>query len=211
MSEPGLREQKKAETRALIASTAARLFAERCYDEVTVQDVAQAAHVADKTVYNYFPTKEHLVLDRDEEEIARLVSAVRNRPAGTSPARVIRDDALALIDSIAALPADEARGTIGALAAVNPAVRRCCLDMIDRHAAALSEELLRESRGRVSNTFRARMRAYTGHLAWIYMAVFEESGTRLACGEPPRAVARAIRPIIGGLLDDLDRIPLPGN
>jgi AcrR family transcriptional regulator len=209
MGEPGLRAQKKAETRSRIASSAARLFAVNGYEGVTVEDVATAARVAEKTVYNYFPTKEHLVLDRDEEEITRLVSALRARPPGTPPAHVIRVDALALVASIAALPPDEVRGTIGVLAALNPGVRRCCLDMIDRHAACLADELLRETPGRSSAAFTARMRAYGAQLAWIYLAIFDESGWRLARGDSPRAVAKAIRPIITGLIDDLDRTPVP--
>ena len=62
----GLREIKKVRTRQFIAETAARLFAERGYENVAVIDVARAAEVAEKTVYNYFPAKEHLLLDRDD-------------------------------------------------------------------------------------------------------------------------------------------------
>jgi Bacterial regulatory proteins, tetR family len=42
------------------------LFAERGYGHVAVSDIAKAAEVSEPTVYNYFPTKERLVLDRDE-------------------------------------------------------------------------------------------------------------------------------------------------
>ena len=50
MANIGLREQKKARTRRLIADTAARLFAERGYEHVAVTDVARAAEVAEQTV-----------------------------------------------------------------------------------------------------------------------------------------------------------------
>src|SRR6266511_2941344 len=73
----GLRERKKQRTRESIADAAARLFAERGYERVAVVDVARAAEVAEQTVYNYFPTKEHLVLDRDETLRDRLVQLVR--------------------------------------------------------------------------------------------------------------------------------------
>jgi len=47
----------------LIADAAARLFAERGYEQVAVSDVARAAEVSEQTVYNYFQTKEQLVTD----------------------------------------------------------------------------------------------------------------------------------------------------
>ena len=84
MSELGLRERKKQQTRRLIAETARELFAERGFERVTVADVARAADVSQKTVFNYFPTKEDLVywqLEAFEEE---LLAAVRDRTAGES-------------------------------------------------------------------------------------------------------------------------------
>ncbi|TMK64386.1 MAG: helix-turn-helix transcriptional regulator, partial [Actinobacteria bacterium] len=53
----GLRERKKQETWRSIAETARRLFKERSFDAVTVDDIAREAHVSRKTVFNYFPTK----------------------------------------------------------------------------------------------------------------------------------------------------------
>ena len=81
---PGLRERKKQQTRELIAETAQRLFAERGFDAVTVAEVARAASVSEGTVFNYFPTKEELFYSGMEAFEARLVEAVRSRPAGES-------------------------------------------------------------------------------------------------------------------------------
>src|SRR5436853_609935 len=72
----GLRERKKRKTRESIANAAARLFTERGFEVVTVAEVARAAEVSEQTVFNYFPTKEDLVFDRDaevEESLVRLV------------------------------------------------------------------------------------------------------------------------------------------
>ena len=66
MTEIGLRERKKARTRRVIADAAARLFAERGYEQVAVSDVAREAEVSEQTVYNYFQTKEQLVTDLDQ-------------------------------------------------------------------------------------------------------------------------------------------------
>src|ERR1700722_7688702 len=57
MSGTGLRELKKARARRHIADTAARLFADRGYEHVSVTDVDREAQVAEQTVYNYFPTQ----------------------------------------------------------------------------------------------------------------------------------------------------------
>src|SRR5688572_13762833 len=81
---PGLRERKKERTRALIAETARRLFAERGFDAVTVSEIAGAAEVAEKTVFNYFPTKEDLVFWRLEAFEAELLGAIRERERGES-------------------------------------------------------------------------------------------------------------------------------
>jgi AcrR family transcriptional regulator len=80
----GLRERKKEKTRELIAETARELFVERGFDAVTVVEIARAADVAEKTVYNYFPTKEDLVYSRMEAFEERLLDAVRERGPGQS-------------------------------------------------------------------------------------------------------------------------------
>ncbi|HEX3475028.1 MAG TPA: TetR family transcriptional regulator [Kofleriaceae bacterium] len=77
MSAPsGLREQKKQATRHRISDIATRLFAERGFDAVTVEDVARAAEVSKMTVFNYFPRKEDLVVDRDAELLALVHDAM---------------------------------------------------------------------------------------------------------------------------------------
>jgi AcrR family transcriptional regulator len=84
VTEVGLRERKKRETRELIAQTARRLFRERGFDAVTVDEVARAAGVSRKTVFNYFPAKEDLFFSGLELFEAELVDAVRTRGAGES-------------------------------------------------------------------------------------------------------------------------------
>ena len=87
---PGLRERKKRAAREAIATTARRLFAERGFDAVTVAEVAAAADVSEKTVFNHFPTKEDLAFAGREEGIARFVSAIAERPPGRSVLDVFR-------------------------------------------------------------------------------------------------------------------------
>ncbi|MFI9590654.1 TetR/AcrR family transcriptional regulator [Nonomuraea sp. NPDC052265] len=84
----GLRERKKEQTRRRIAETALRLFAERGYDAVTVNEIAEAAGVAKVTLFAYFPGKECLVLDGVQEDPAAIVAG---RDPGRSPIGALRE------------------------------------------------------------------------------------------------------------------------
>jgi AcrR family transcriptional regulator len=86
----GLRERKKRAARETIAATARRLFAERGFDAVTVAEVAAAADVSHKTVFNYFATKEDLAFAGREEGIAQFVTAIAERPTTSSILDVFR-------------------------------------------------------------------------------------------------------------------------
>lgn len=90
MPEPGLRERKKQATRRHIADVATALFAARGFDNVTVAEVAEAASVSKMTVFNYFPRKEDLFLDRHADRIAALEQVVRERPDGVSVVAAMR-------------------------------------------------------------------------------------------------------------------------
>jgi AcrR family transcriptional regulator len=80
----GLRERKKQQTRELIAETARRLFTDRGFERVSVAEIAREADVSEKTVFNYFPTKEDLVYWRLESFEDELLQTIRERDAGES-------------------------------------------------------------------------------------------------------------------------------
>src|SRR3712207_4805244 len=94
----GLRERKKRAAREAIAATARRLFAERGFDAVTVAEIAAAADVSEKTVFNHFPTKEDLAFAGREEGIAQFVAAIRERPPGTAVLDVFRATTHGVLD-----------------------------------------------------------------------------------------------------------------
>lgn len=81
----GLRERKKRRTRQHLSDVATGLFVERGFDAVTIAEIAQAADVSVNTVYNYFPAKEDLFLDRGSGIVDRLSRYVRGREAGSPP------------------------------------------------------------------------------------------------------------------------------
>ena len=86
----GLRARKKRAAHEAIAATARRLFAERGFDAVTVAEVAAAADVSEKTVFNHFATKEDLAFAGREQGIAQVVTAIAERPPGSSVLDVFR-------------------------------------------------------------------------------------------------------------------------
>ena len=86
----GLRETKKARTRQRISDVATALFVARGFDAVTVAEVADAAEVAKMTVFNHFPRKEDLLLDRQPEATALMREAVVGRATGTTPLEALR-------------------------------------------------------------------------------------------------------------------------
>ncbi|WP_250905896.1 TetR/AcrR family transcriptional regulator [Nonomuraea sp. NEAU-A123] len=89
----GLREKKKEQTRRRIAEVALRMFAERGYEAVTVNEIAEAAEVAKVTLFAYFPTKECLVLDVVKDDTAKIVT---ERRPGQTPLGALREHYRAL-------------------------------------------------------------------------------------------------------------------
>lgn len=92
---PGLRERKKAKTRALIQKEALRLFREQGYAATTVEQVAEAAEVAPSTVFRYFATKEELVI---VDQFPPFVAALDRVPQEAGPVRAVRLAMRAMIE-----------------------------------------------------------------------------------------------------------------
>jgi AcrR family transcriptional regulator len=99
----GLRERKKARTRAEIQRHALRLFQKQGYAATTVDQVAEAAEVAQSTVFRYFPTKEDLVLADDFDNV--IVAKFRTQPAELSTIEAFRRS---VREVFAALPPEAA-------------------------------------------------------------------------------------------------------
>src|SRR6202522_668486 len=196
----GLRDLKKARTRRLIADTAARLFAERGYERVTVTDVAREAEVAEQTVYNYFPTKERLVTDREEQVQDRLCDLIRSRPAGATPAAAIRGFVLEAVAGIRSIPPENWRGELGYLAAISPTVHRLVLELAGRQAAALAAAI---SETTAVAPEIARLQGIA--LAAVFQIIIIDAGQRTRDGQSQAEIADELRPVAESILDELDR------
>lgn len=80
----GLRDRKKRRTRQSISDMATQLFVERGFEEVTLAQIADAAEVSVKTIFNHFGSKDDLYFDRFDELRASIVAVIVERPAGTT-------------------------------------------------------------------------------------------------------------------------------
>jgi AcrR family transcriptional regulator len=148
MDELSLRERKKIRTRRQIADAALALFAARGYDAVTVAEIARMADVSEQTVYNFFPSKEQLVLDEDGAFQAMLVRMVRDRPAAMPLGDAVRAGVHTFLDGLSSRPKGPlARGGLPYLINTSPALRRAWLEALERHAGAIAVVLVDDGKG----------------------------------------------------------------
>lgn len=172
--EQPLRVRKKIQTRQRIADAAASLFAAKGYDAVTVAGIARLADVSEQTVYNFFPSKELLVLDEDAAFEALLVGMIRERPAGTKIADAVRAGAHAFLKRLQARPkGPKSRGGLPCLMNSSPQVRRFWLAALDRYASTIGTALVKESGGKVS-PLASRLLGFS--IVTIFSLIIEEIG-----------------------------------
>ena len=85
MSSGGLRERKKQRTKASIQREALRLFKKKGYDDTTIEDIAAAADISPSTFFNYFPSKEDVVIyDEYDPQVFAGLMADTGKPLGQS-------------------------------------------------------------------------------------------------------------------------------
>ena len=81
----GLRERKKQKTKASIQREALRLFRKRGYEETTIEDIAAAAEISPSTFFNYFPSKEDVVIyDEYDPQVFAALMADTGQPLAAS-------------------------------------------------------------------------------------------------------------------------------
>ena len=161
---PGLRERKKARTRAAIREHALRLFREQGYDATTVDQIAEAADVSPSTFFRYFPTKEDVVL-LDEFDIL-AVGAFEAQSADLSPVAAFRAAARSAFGSLGADELARLRET-AELTLTVPEIRARAMDEFARTISVIAEAAARRS-GRDPNDFAVRNVA--GAIVGVIMA-----------------------------------------
>jgi AcrR family transcriptional regulator len=143
----GLRERKKRLMRQQLTDTATELFVERGFDAVRVVEIAAACGVSEQTVFNYFATKESLILDRPAATMDALRSGLAD-PTVTPVQAVLRilDDEVASLTSWLAAQDDLALAIskmrrFDTLIQTTPSLRAYQLDMTDQLVAVAAEAL----------------------------------------------------------------------
>jgi AcrR family transcriptional regulator len=193
---PGLRERKKQQTRQLIADTARRLFAERGFERVTVAEVAREADVAEKTVFNYFPTKEDLFYGRLEAFEEELLEAIRAREPGQTVLAAFRDFLLrprGVFDLKARGGDAEATRQLQTVTRViteSPALLARERQVFDCYAEALAT-LIGDEIGSAAGDVEPR--AVANALLGVHRALIDYSRRRALAGARASRVARELR------------------
>ncbi|MFG2327776.1 TetR/AcrR family transcriptional regulator [Streptomyces sp. NBC_01723] len=196
----GLRERKKRQTRQYLSDVATGLFLERGFEAVTVAEVAEAANVSVNTVYNYFPAKEDLFLDRSKGVIDRLSRWVRGRGAGESAAyavlRELRDEVESVSPRVGLMD-----GYAGFMKVVHesPALRSR-MWAIGQEVLVNLEETLREETGAAADDPLPALMA--GQINWLHGTVMMGIGQRMVAGGKPAQVSREMLL----LLDEMEEL-----
>lgn len=143
----GLRERKKRLMRQQLSDTATEMFVERGFDAVRVAEIAEACGVSEKTVFNYFPTKESLILDHPDAALTALRSDLAE--PGVSPVeatlRILAEERAAVLSWLAEQddPAEAVTKSrrFGLLIATTPALRAHRLEMTEQLVVVAAEAL----------------------------------------------------------------------
>ncbi|AYY15613.1 TetR family transcriptional regulator [Actinobacteria bacterium YIM 96077] len=134
----GLRERKKARTRAAIQDHALRLYLEQGYAATTIEQIAEAAEVSQSTFFRYFSTKAETVLYDRLDPV--LMDSLLNQPAELSPLAAVRAAIHQVLDQLK--PDElELEQTRWRLVAQEPELRSALTDHIAQPTALLTETI----------------------------------------------------------------------
>jgi AcrR family transcriptional regulator len=189
--EAGLRERKKQQTRELIAQTARDLFVARGFDAVPVAEVARAAEVSEKTVFNYFPTKEDLVFWRLQSFEDELLDAIRERP----PAESVLEAFGRFVLRQRGLLADPTPEAVAQLEGItrtivrSPALREREREILDGYTGSLAALLAQETGARPD---AVEPRVVANALMGVHRALIDFSRARIVAGERGPKLRRAV-------------------
>jgi AcrR family transcriptional regulator len=192
----GLRERKKEQTRRAIEDAAFRLFGERGFQATTVADIADAADVAPRTFFAYFPSKEDVLFADFDETFGGLAARLRGRPQGESTFDALRDWIAGVLPD---LEADEDREALR---------HRLCSEhesiaARERHLMARFEAIIAESvaadLGDAPTDLRPRMIAAAAIAALMAMRPDDPGAEELPSREKLQRLDEALEFLRGGV------------
>lgn len=194
----GLRERKKRQTRQHISDMATGLFLERGFDDVTIAEIAEVCEVSVNTVYNYFPAKEDLFMDRGAGLVDRLARYVRGRDAGESAAAAVLRELREQVEAVS--PAvGLTEGYDRFLRVIEGAATlKARLWHLQQEQLARLEETLRQEAGAAADDWLPLLVA--GQLNWVHATLTAHIARAMMAGRAPDEVSREALV----LLDDLE-------
>jgi AcrR family transcriptional regulator len=148
----GLRERKKAKTRASIREHALRLFGEQGYQATTVEQIAAAAEISPATFFRYFPTKEDVVLQDDIDVLT--VESFDAQPPDLSPVAAMRAAAAATFAELTPQQLARLRETTELTLSV-PELRARAIDEFTRTIDVMTTAVARRT-GHAADEFAVR-------------------------------------------------------
>ncbi len=98
----GLRERKKQRTRDALTRAAMELFTTKGFEQTTVDEIAEAVEVSQRTFFRYFANKEQAALALEDQIEGRFLAALHERPAGEPPLEALRHAVLGVWDDVSA-------------------------------------------------------------------------------------------------------------
>jgi AcrR family transcriptional regulator len=174
----GLRERKKARTRAEIQTHAFRLFREQGYDATTVRQIIEEAEVSESTFFRYFPTKADVVLLDDFDPL--ITEAFRRQPPELSPVQALRGAFKSAFDELSAQEESEQQERMRIILSV-PELRAGMLDQFASAMGLLAEELAeRAGRDRDDIAVRALAGAVVGVAVAVMFVMVDDPTANLA-------------------------------
>ncbi|MGW6205466.1 TetR/AcrR family transcriptional regulator [Streptomyces sp. NPDC055089] len=192
----GLRERKKRQTRQYLSDVATGLFLERGFDAVTIAEIARAADVSVNTVYNYFPTKEDLFLDRSQGVVDRLSRYVRGRDEGESAADAVLRELRVQVEGVSP--------TVGLMDGYERFMRVIeGADSLKARLWHIQQEALQRLEGTLWEECGAGDRTASlvaGQLSWVHATLMAYIGGEMVAGRNPAEVSRDALV----LLDDIE-------
>lgn len=138
-----------------------------------MRDIAAQAGLSEQSLYNYFPTKQALVLDRADELLARYRDGVRHRAPDVSPARAVEPRLLLDVTWIEVGDPALALGTFVVLSVGSPVLRRFTLEFRERQAIDIAEAITATT----PHVLRMAASAYAAALVAVMQAVADAVGT----------------------------------
>lgn len=162
-------------------------------------DIAQAADVSEPTLYNYFPTKEHLIFDMDQELEERIVACIQGLAPGKPLVEAVRTGALRFLDDLCRSTAGKVTG-IPESVLQGEALQQVWLQMTSRMAWRVADTIQSAGKAKVP---RAAAVILGRSIVAVFAVILEEYGAGRLQGKSARRLQQEIRIAVNRMLAGL--------